>query len=76
VIVNADKGSTVVPTLLPKVMTPPVPEFNVKLWVFAVVPLTAPLTVILPLVKMAELMVMPTDVVARSTNLLAALAVM
>ena len=27
-------------------MTPPVPEFNVKLWGFNAVPLTAPLTVI------------------------------
>ena len=46
VIVNADKG-VVAPMLLPKVITPPVPEFNVKLWMFAVAPLTAPLTVIL-----------------------------
>ena len=45
-IVKADKG-VVAPIVLPKVIIPPVPEFNVKLWVYAVVPLTAPLTVIL-----------------------------
>ena len=46
VIVKADKA-VVAPMLLPKVITPPVPEFNVKLWVFGAAPLTAPLTVIL-----------------------------
>jgi hypothetical protein len=47
VIVKAD-NAVVAPIVLPKLIRPSVPEFNVKLWMFAVVPLTAPLTVILP----------------------------
>ena len=37
--------------------------------------LLAPLTTMLPLAKIAELMVTPIEVVARSTNLLVTLAV-